>query len=351
MTAINIPLALQKRIRYQDYARNGKLVDARFGAALAQAANQSVYCRGKELFRWYGGLIALGGNGNVSYVPASNGTRARWRFAGHTSKRVSKVRAELLIAEAAASTFRCGTTVTLNDITGGITYGTASAFYGASLTGGTDVLSSWGVCVVDFDVPGDTDVYGVVQDFNGGRVVSGTIYELMLPGDDANGYVAGNYVATGPIQDIDREAVSTLARDHWKKGAAQSWNWCVNVDATPRTTTSATDKNLIDTSVTTVTTSSPGATLDFVNKAKFSSSTAVAVKMAVYGSVLSGTNGTVKLKNSSGTVVASVTGFSTTPGWLTTTFTLPNTKGKYDIMFSTAASTLSVGAVSIFEIE
>src|ERR1041385_7094873 len=115
MSSVPFDLILQRKLRYQDYARNGRLVDARFGGALAKATNSAIFTRGKEYFRWYGGLIPAGNNGNVGLVPGSNGTRVRWRFAGHSSPKVRRCAAEILVAFPDSTAFFPFVRVTLTD--------------------------------------------------------------------------------------------------------------------------------------------------------------------------------------------------------------------------------------------
>src|SRR5690606_25991557 len=108
----------------------------------------------------------------------------------------------------------------------------------------------------------DTDYTAKITQSNYGRLSSLLLIVLPSMTENFSGYLNPNAAAGTPITDIHRKRLSTLARDIWRRGAAQVFNWDCDKHSSPKTTTSQTAANVLDTSVSSVSASSPGYTLD-----------------------------------------------------------------------------------------
>jgi hypothetical protein len=149
--------------------------------------------------------------------------------------------------------------------------------------------------------------------------------------------------------------MATLIRTLWRRGGSHVLNWHRD-DSTnaPRSIATSTPTNLHDGTTTAISSSSFGHTLDMRYKDRLTQTSGVPCKMYVYaGMAAAGASGTVYLKNSAGTTITSVAGFTSTAGWQSVQFNLPATLDKYDLMGANGGvgTTLKVHAVSIFEHE
>ena len=196
-----------------------------------------------------------------------------------------------------------------------------------------------------FLVPADTDVYGAFYDVDHARLVAGEVYEQALDADTVNGYFSQQIATTSPIFANHRSDMATAMSLLWKRGGAHIWNH----NPSNAVTRSGADLNLLDSVSTTISASTPGPQLDLRYKNR-QSRTTVDVVFQVYASVAGGGfGGSVKLKDSTGTVQLQVNGIGPTPQWLAVTGTLPATQAKYDCTFSTSGGTIIVLAVSLYE--
>lgn len=335
------PLSLETPAPLQParYVRNGLVPHATFESHLATSLNFVAASRPKELFRYYG---------NVSSIPTGTpSARTRWRFAAHTGPQLRQLRA-VVVALPSDKGATASAKLYITNATASTTYATGEFVFGSTL--GTSAVPSAFVAgeIVLTGVPADTDIYGRFEDLSDGRLISASVVEEYLPLLPGNGYVLPPQVPVkGPIYDNRYEDELTLARNVWRRGAAHLLNWSSNTDATAPTTTSSSYKNIVNNSSTSVSAASPGYYLDLrycCTRAR----SAVPVKMWAYGSTTSGSSNEVGLFDASGTLIGSINGFSSTPGWLSTTIDMSSNGDKYDIMFkSNGSATFSVNAVSI----
>lgn len=191
----------------------------------------------------------------------------------------------------------------------------------------------------------NTTYYGVWSAVDKCRLLGATVFDLQSM-TAANGYLPQNLGARSGIFSKYREDQATIMNALWSNAAAQVFNW--TCETAPRTISVGTATNVLD-GTTAVSPSSIGWTLDMTGKSRLTQSTGVPVTMYILASMAAAANGTVSLVNSSGVAVLTATITATTPTWVTATGVLPASQGKYDLVYSVAASTLNLYAVGVFE--
>lgn len=359
MSFVIIPKPASPPIVNNRWNRNGKVPDANLQSKLIDSINQSGYLRSKEVFRW-NGMCGFKPDGTTTLLGSAGAAeRKRWQWAFHTGPFTNRLAIYFYMAQQnAAPVMDCYSQCTIFD-GGGSTVGTGVSHYGASLSA-TDSPSNFGVGYDTVNVSPDTDYFGLLSDFNDARLVAAMVWELVKESDTVYGYLANGYVAQQPIYDTDRSGVVGNSRSLWKRGASQVLNWTVNDQGVPNAIISATDTNIVDTSITSLNASTPGYTLDFTGKNRQSQTGPMCVMKAL--AKMSGGGlvnaGNVKLKNSAGTTIASIVngwnGGAPGAAWVATApFAMPSGgKDKYDLQFSSDGThTLSLYAVSIYEYE
>jgi hypothetical protein len=357
MTLVRISRVAPRALVTNQWVRNGKIPDAEFQNALASHSNHAARILTKEAFSY---------SCPVEAIPSATGSsRDRWRFAWHTGPYATSIFMQVLVSttDGSGGTAGAAPAVTLTVTDGGGTIGTAVFNHGTIDNGAADsplyfayggaVLKSAGAEVA---IDADTDYYGLITDTTGGRVIAVTIYESSLTSDTANGYV-GDVQTGGPIYDEDRGDVATILRAMWKSGAAHLLNWTVDNQAAPRTTTSATEANLIETTLTggsAYGSAAPGFLLDLANRTRVKD-TGPKIKVAVYAS--RGTSdGAVILASDNGTAIAQVN-ITGAAAWYTATATVDlslwadDANAKCHLVFASGGGTCSVYAVSVYQYE
>jgi hypothetical protein len=355
MTTVNIGLLAKLPIAVKRYARNTTPVSAEFQNILADSAGYIGSIRGlKQVFTW---------SAEPDDIPASSaGTRSRWRCAFHTAPFTQHIQVWLLVAKqdngsASDPYVRCS----LYNAAGTSLLAKFERHYGAS-SSTTDIPSEWGFGYFTLQAGGpgtplvevdpDTDYTLLFEDVDYGRILSASVVELPYAPDTDNGYPSTDAGTGTAILDIDRGLIADIGRKVHKTWAAQLWNHTSDTDATARTFTT-TYTNLVDGSSTSVSSSTPGATIDLRHRTTIRmAADGVPVKMRVYASSTGADTGTVRLKDSSGTTMleASITG--TTAAWYDAIGYLPASLAKYDLHGGGAASaTVTVYAVSVYELD
>ena len=329
----------------QALARNGSYPDAYMAAELADHINTASRFRMREVFRGSASIVAG--------IPTANGDRTRWRFAFHSGPYMSVMWARAVVALTTVSggnapfvrvRFANSAAATLGDID----------MYGGGGTSSESAPNYWTICegLVDLSSYTNTDIRVTVSDNDQARCVSLVVYETPLltapPGPMPEGISIGR-----PIFDKDREDATLACRKMWKQGASKLFNWSSNTDATARSTTSTTPRNLIDNTSTAASASAPGFTLDGRYRTTVRRRT-VPIKIMVYGSSDSPFGGSVILRDSTNATVATVASI-TTAGWYSTTSTLTAAQGKYDLFFVDGgggeSTTTTIYSVSVFQYE
>ena len=335
------------------WARNGHCPDVHLASSMGEAMNQAGMLRTKNVFTALNTL-------NTSIPIAASGTsKARWRWAWHTSPLAHQIAVTVVMHPTSSTTAGdSSTTVQIDKAAGG---GTKSdAFHvGASPSNAVEVVTGWQyrrIFTTYLAVDPDTDYVGLFTDGAGALLQSACVYEIASMTVNNNGYFPQNVPERAPILSTDRSRMMTLIRSLWKRGGSHVLNWyCQRSGDTPRTFLSATSINIVDGTSTTPNSSTPGYTLDMRYKDRLTQTSGVPCRIYVYAdnSINDGV-GHIKLKNSSGTTIATVTFASGATGWQSVDFSLPATLDKYDILGDTQGTgpvDFKVHAVSIFEYE
>lgn len=347
MTALTLVQYARPQLEVMQFARNGHIPDAIFHTAIAEHGNHAAAFHVRQVARF---------SIPMQSIPNHDATRNRWRFAFHSSPYAYTLLVCMAISyypEGAGNPYgMCRIDDGMGTIGDAIVSGgfrsTTATDVPAWISSGTAVLDDGAGAVAELDP--DTDYYGTVSDNNDARLVSMTAWELSLPGDTDNDYVEQAFGLGQPILDVHRGDLATMLRKLWRRGAAHSWNWSVNLQSGPRTRTSATAANLIDTSVTTVSAASPGPTIDLTNRSTVRRGS-VPMRLQVRAKMASGT-GTVLLKDDGGTTLLTISVNSSTEQWWSGTVDLPATSAKYDVQFAgNGTNLLSVYAVSLYPYE
>ena len=348
MTAISVSPSIQPLTQVAKYARNNRVPDSSFQKELVALANSAAAYRGKELFR---------SSGAIDGAPASaSGTRTRHRFAFHASPYCDLVAATFVMGpllDGAGDASYSQLTITT---TGGSLVGSAKKYATISYGGGAaagDNPNNFTVGTVFVNVTADTDYLGSIIDGDLGRCISVVVYEVMLAPDTSSGFLDSNVSVNSPIYSTDREDIMPMADAMWRHAGSLLIPWACETDALARVAVATkVDTNIIDNSSTTVSTATPGFTLDLTGKATIASG-GVPVVFAAYGMQVAGFAGAsgVKLKDSSGTTLADIHPPATVAGWFSTTLLLPATKAKYDLHYYATATggTFTLYDVSVYE--
>ncbi len=324
-------------IEPSQFARNGQYPDGFMQAELSDVANRCALFRLKQLACF----------GSYSQNVPSNGgddERVRWRFRFVSSPYAAAIifKASLAqgIPESSSSRPRVRLRVANN---AGTTQGDAELNFGASGANESnpeDLANIWTFVVSSgttiWAPTANTAYQGTISDLDCGRVIGATVYEVSLNTDAP--FNAGHGLGT-PILDLHRQelvagtgaSANGGLRQMWKTQAAPLFQWTVQTAATARTRSSATAINVIDNAATAAAADKPGYTLDLRNKSTIRRTT-VPVTFYAYGADAVGTGGVVQIRDSTDTVVASITAM-TTAGWYTTTADLPATLAKYDLFY------------------
>jgi hypothetical protein len=335
------------------WARPGLHPDARLASTINEHVNQGVICRPKEYFRILGMVEGAGFTRILSSFGV--GDRARWRFAFRSGPRAHALCAIVGMAPPDSGTNQ--NSYARLDITNGagVTVGTTTFVYGANPNGTSGASSGWPLikqimAYVD-GIPADTELYGTFYDVDYGRLQSGCVFELPSLTENG-GYLASNITTHSAILSTHRQYAAETLNALLQKSGATVYCWSVDDGTVPVTRTSSTAANVLDTTITTVSASSPGPTFDMIRRARLSQASGVPIVMKVCARNGSGGSpaGTVKLVDSSGATIVSITnGWTSSPTWQSVTGVLPATSAKYDLQLSTTAGTLSLYAVSIYQ--
>lgn len=336
MTTVPVDPQFARMLQPNFLCRNGQVVGVHTENAMRRHTNQIMAYRGKTFFNSPGGLGS---------IPSSAGAlRARFRFRGYTSQTSRRISVHVIMARVDNPTPDDDPYVLFTETISG---GTLEFHY--SGLGSADVPSDFTYMTGTMDVDSGTDIACEFYDVHDARLVSAMVYEELLPPDTANGFMQPIGAGTN-ILDSHRQQLALNLYNIWESRGSQVWNWTADTAATAFTNATTTAKNLIDSSVTTVSAASPGATIDMTGKAtRRQESTGVPVTIWVYASATTST-GAVRLVNSAGSTLYSILITAGAAAWYSTTGYLPASSAKYDLHgVAGAAGTITVHAVSIFE--
>jgi hypothetical protein len=347
MADINIPLSMDRATQTRQWVNNDRYPDAQFVRYLVQDSNQLFRWRTKEI-----GHFAI----NPFFIPSAAGTRNRWRFSWHSSPLAKYVQFVMVVASARGSSADPYARLSLFSGTSTL-IGTTDFHYGASSGSPPDTPAYFGVSFGMFGtgnslttIPADTDLHGVLIDSDS-RLVAAMVYEISCESTTGNGYVDDTIQAHSQILDSLRQSLTEKLRTQWKRGASGLWNWCVDDETTPRTTTSLTFKNAIDNSTSAMGASVPSFKLDLAHRSTDRRVTVPCVFKA-YAKQSSGSGGTIQLRRGDNTAIASLTINSSTAGWYSTTVNLAASEDTYAPYYaSDGIQTTTLYACSMYQYE
>jgi hypothetical protein len=342
---VSLSIAYPPLIRHRKYIRNGMYPTTQFYAQAVTAENHITAFRKKCLFER---RLFLGNT-------ATSGSDARYRF--HTGYGTTKLIAHVLLCRAAPSTVGTNDDPTLAlsvTIPGGATTSFDSAHAGSNETAITDAPNEFSVWRGEIAVDPNTTYTGLITGTLGYRVAGITIYE---ESDGALDSSVNYYNSMTPssglkVFDAHRQRLLQGLSNMWGKNGGLHVDWSLE-NAASRVRTSATFINLIDNTETgTPTANSAGWTLDLGSRTTVSRIVVPCV-LAVYGSVAGGGSGTVRLIDTGGATLGSITINSATPQWWTATANLVASVGKFYApqLASDGVNSLSVSALSLYEYE
>lgn len=334
MTAVTIGTNISELIHTHRFCDNGAVPHPQFYQRAVYNLNRGGKRLGKCLWR---------SPGRVSSVVAAGGaTRTRWRGAVHTGKFTvgMYVRVVMALSTGAVNPYATFQLVGVD---------TLEFYYGSTLGTPTDAPIEFGHFIQAINCSPNSDYEFEFADHDDSRLVSAVVYEQKAQSDTDEGYLPTQYAVTQPIYDALRQSLAPLATEMWTHSGGTHVHWSADTDAAARTRTSTTDINLLDNVSTSVSANSLGWTLDNVYR-NTASTTTVPYVFKALGKVAAGAGGHVYLKNSAGTVLATLTITATSPTWYSTTVSLPNTEAKYDVHFDGDGTNLcTVYAVSLYE--
>jgi hypothetical protein len=343
-------------IQVHRHARNGKAPDAWLINQFCEAANQGILYRTKEVFA-SSGYVGLNG----TEIPQSTaGDRVRWRFAFHTG-----VYSRALMVSMIMHPQDSGTTANSAgriDIYSSATYGgspvaTATFNHGANPGGTTPVAGLSYLKESKQFIEGltpDTDYYGIVSDVDNGRMVSCSIAEIQSMTETFDGYMPQNITAESAILDVYRENLAEITYNLWRRSAGPFFNFTTEEDAALRvvyadpTTLNNVPLNIVSQAPITYVAADAGYTIDTTGCARRSQyTTGVPVRFCAYVDVPAATTVAVKLRNSAGTAVITLTQAGAYTGWATTTGVIPVGEDKMYITHERTAGTAQIATYAV----
>lgn len=326
-------------IEYHRDTHNGMYPSANYYRRIVDAANHLVAYRHREVYQRTAPL------GNASYGSSGTATLARWRF--RTGYGVTRLQARVLLGQDNSGGVAAAPTAKL--VIGGVDLGPWA--YGVSAVATDDAPSGLASFVGELAVSPATayECSLVTEDY--ARVLGVSLCEF---GDETVDestlyFSAWQPAAGGEIYDAHQERLALGLSQIWRRNGGTVVHWG-RLTGAARTRSAATAVNLIDGSSTTPSSSTPGWRLDLRYRNSYARS-GVPFELSVYGAVPAGT-GAVRLVDSAGATVLSVTVNSSTAQWFTATGTLPAAVDKYDLhLVGDGTNTVSVYAVSLQEWE
>ena len=342
MSLIDIQRYIRRPIQAAKFVRNGKYPESWVQSALADSVNHAARWRAKQVYAKSVGILDT--------VAQSAGTVSRWRFAWRSGPYARHLQAKAIMMN--CNSLPNGNPYGLLTVRNGAgtSIGTMRFYFGANAGSTFDNTADWSI---QYDVlndgsynnitlTADTEYFGEVSDVDQSRIRAIVVYEHSVDVDTST-HPNPSCAARSPVYDGDRQDVATVARKMWKQGASPLWHVGPSTTANSLTTTSTTLTSvLFDPTLgtgTAVSAATVGATLDMTYKGTSSRTGASAVPVTMWCYVNCSSDGTVALKDSSGTALLTATSAGDSVSrWVTATGYLPATVAKYDLHFKVASN-------------
>jgi hypothetical protein len=343
-------------IEIDRWCRNGQHPHVTFQNLLNQQANAAVLYRSKQVFSFGDTISSIPADPSIASFGV--GDRARWRFAFRTGPYTHALYCVVVMRPQTSgyTTNSYGRLDIATNTAGTPAVASQTFGYGVDPSNGTGALNTWtGFRVIMNFIDGispDTEYYGTFYDVDYGRILSACVFDLQSLTEHNDGYLGQGKTTHSPVLTQDRLNVVSISNALWQKGGSHVWNFSVNDGTAPLSIGSTTATNIIDQTSTAISAATPGATLDMRNKDRISQTSGVPCVMKMFAKTSAASTGSVLLKDSAGSTIATCTTTSTTAAWTSVSFNLPATVDKYDLQFKNsvgAGKTTELYAVSIWE--
>lgn len=340
-------------IHHPRYCRNGEPVLASPMRKVGDAINHIAAYRQKCILMRSKDMPAMGSG--------AAGTNVLWRGYGYSGYGVTRLRCIVLCKKADNSA--TVDPLALLVVVGG-TSGTQSASfrlagYTSSSTPAPNVISQG---TIDIDIVENETISFSLSEVDYLSIVSACVYFVgATPVDDTGTGGVNPLISVGSnILDSQNLDMATAVTGLWQKNAAHIFSWAADGTAnSPTRSNSATYRNILDSSSTSVTAATPGIRVQHQYHNRITPSSTVPTRLAVYAQRTSGAGDTAKnaVRMSDGTNTVTVTGIGNTAQWYTADASIPaSADAKYDIMARTstvadggAADAIRIDAVSWLE--
>jgi hypothetical protein len=343
-------LIIPRLIQPRRWHTNGRPPDVRYLRELIRAQNHVVAYRRKTFFSW----------GDLESPHTASASELKlFRFRCHTGHGATHLgfllglgRTDLGNAATATPYANLGVTPAGGSVTN-------TRVYGGQVVGTvTDAPSTILWRQVQVPVAGATTYEVVVSAVDRARVLACCAYEIASPEVDpsVDWYVAEQPGVEAPVFDAARERILRGMSELWRRNGTHLYSW-PGAGTGTNPTFGASWANVIDDGTGGANSATPGvyllgdSTYDMAQHCRRSDGATIDVVLAAHGAVAAGSDGEVRIVDSStGTAVATLGSIGTTTQWYSTTATISNADlgRKYDLEARSAASTLTLNGVSVY---
>lgn len=343
-------LIIPRLIQPRRWHTNGRPPDVRYLRDVIRAQNHTVAYRRKTFFSW----------GDLDAPHAASASELKlFRFRCHTGHGATHLgfllglgRTDVGNAATATPYVNVGVTPAGGSVTnvrvyGGQTNGTV-----------TDAPSTILWRQVQVPVSGATTYEVIISAVERARVLSACAYEIAGREVDpsVDWYVAEQPGVEAPVFDGTRERILRGMSEMWRRNGTHLYTW-PGAGTGVNPTFGASWTNVIDDGTGGANSATPGvyllgdSTYDMATHCRRSDGATIDVVLAAHGSVAAGSDGEVRIVDSStGSAVATLGSIGTSSQWYSTTATISNADlgRKYDLEARSAASTLTLNGVSVY---
>ena len=343
-------LIIPRLIQPRRWHTNGRPPDVRYLREVIRAQNHVVAYRRKTFFSW----------GDLDAPHAASASELKlFRFRCHTGHGATHI--GFLIGLGRTDVQQASTATPYANV--GVTPAGGSAtnvrVYGGQTTGTvTDAPSTILWRQVQVPVAGATTHEVIISVVDNARVLSACAYEIASREVDpsVNWYVAEQPGVEAPVFDATRERILRGMSELWRRNGTHLYTW-PGAGTGTNPTFGASWANVVDDGTGGANSATPGvyllgdATYDMATHCRRSDGATIDVVLAAHGSVAAGSDGEVRIVDSStGSAVATLGSIGTSSQWYSTTATISNADlgRKYDLEARSAASTLALNGVSVY---
>lgn len=343
-------LIIPRLIQPRRWHTNGRPPDVRYLREVIRAQNHVVAYRRKTFFRW----------GDLEAPHAASASELKlFRFRCHTGHGATHIAFLLGLGRTALDNYATATPYANVGVTPVGGSATNVRVYGGQTNGTvTDAPSTILWRQVQVPVAGATTHEVIISVVDNARVLSACAYEIASREVDpsVNWYVAEQPGVEAPVFDATRERILRGMSELWRRNGTHLYTW-PGAGTGTNPTFSASWTNVVDDGTGGANSATPGvyllgdSTYDMATHCRRSDGATIDIVLAAHGSVAAGSDGEVRIVDSStGAAVATLGSLGTSSQWYSTTATISNADlgRKYDIEARSAASTLTLNGVSVY---